>query len=231
MKNSSKSKGAKGLFIVLDGTDGSGKATQTRLLVEHLLGSGISVETIDFPRYKDNLLGKLIRECLDGLHGDFIAMDPKVASVLYAGDRHESRPLIQGWLDAGKVVIADRYVSSNQIHQGGKIRDEEARERFLAWLDELEFGAFKLPRPDMIVYLNVPVDVSMKMARDRAIAKGESPDKAEIDTKHQRESQESALSIVRRLNNWIKVDCAPEGKLLSPEAIHALVFKAIEHLL
>ncbi len=218
---------ATGKLFVIDGTDASGKKTQVALLADHLARVRVEVETIDFPRYEHNVHGALIRECLDGLHGDFLSIDPKIVSVLYAADRHESREQIQGWLDEGKFVIADRYVSSNQIHQGGKIRDEKERLDFLSWLDELEFGAFKLPRPHAIVYLHVPVEVSMRLARERAIARNESPDTAETNVRHQRESQESALSIIRARNAWHRVDCAPEGAMLPPDVIHGLIWEKI----
>jgi dTMP kinase len=219
----------KGVLIVIDGTDGSGKATQTKLLVEKVSKTR-KTQTTDFPRYGTNLLGKLIRECLDGLHGNFIAIDPKIVSVLYAVDRFETLPIIIKWLKDGCVVILDRFVSANQIHQGGKIRDPKAREEFLSWLDKLEFGILGLPRPDIIIYLHVPVEVSVELARKRAVAKGQAPDEAERDTRHQAESQESALSIIKRSNNWVRIDCAPQGAILSIETIHEEIFKAIKHL-
>lgn len=217
-----------GTIIVIDGPDGSGKATQAKALVGRLIQLGKKVKTVDFPRYKDNFVGALIRECLDGKHGDFVSMDPKIVSVLYAADRFESGKLIEDCVNDGNVVIIDRYVSSNQIHQGGKIGDEQARKEFLAWLDRLEFGVFKIPKPDLIVYLHVPTEISMKLARDRAVAKGEKPDLAESNAKHQHESQESALSIVKDHNNWVKIDCAPDGVLLPPEAVSELVWKSVE---
>lgn len=220
----------KGALIVIDGGDGSGKATQTKLLVDRI-SAVRDVQATDFPRYDTNLLGALIRESLDGKHGDFIAMDPKIVSVLYAADRFETLPVIKKWLTGGSVVVLDRYVSANQIHQGGKIADPETRKKFMAWLDDLEFKIFKLPRPDIIVYLYVPVSISVELARARAMAKGQEPDVAEKNTRHQLEAQESALSIVNSSNNWVKIDCAPQGKMLSREEIHEKVFGAIKHLL
>src|SRR5262245_7412995 len=117
----------KGIFVVIDGIDGSGKATQTRLLVERLRKEGRPVEKIDFPRHGTPNYGELISECLAGKHGDFVHLDPKIASTLYALDRYEASPQIRSWLDEGKVVIADRFSSANQIHQGGKIIDAEKR--------------------------------------------------------------------------------------------------------
>ncbi len=193
---------------------------------------GKQVETMDFPRYKENFAGKIIREGLDGKLGDFLGVHPKIISMLYARDRHESSGLIREWLDAGKVVVLDRYVSANQIHQGGKIRDEAERVQFLAWLDELEHKSFGIPRPDVIVYLHVPFELSMKLARERATAKGVPPDQAESDAKHQLESQESALSIIKSSGNWVRIDCGDgNGDLLPPETIHQSVFAAIQGIL
>ena len=102
---------AKGKLIVIDGIDGSGKATQVALLKKRLEQAKMKVKTIDFPRYQNNFFGALIGRYLSGVYGDFISMDPRVASVLYAGDRFESSEQIRAWLNAGYTVIADRYVS------------------------------------------------------------------------------------------------------------------------
>lgn len=221
-----------GKIIVIEGKDGSGKATQTKLLFERLVSLGYAVETLDFPQYSTNVHGKLLRECLDGKHGDFLSVDPKIASVLYAADRFESKPIIEKWLAEGKIVILDRYASANQLHQGGKLRDEASRKEFLEWLDKLEFGVFGIPRPDIVLYLDVPVEASMKLAADRAKEKGISADLAESDAKHQIEAQESAASILKGFNNWVRIDCGDGRKgIQSREAIAENVFKAIEHLL
>jgi len=222
----------KGKIIVLDGKDGSGKATQTTLLAERISSEGFDVETLDFPRYDSNVLGGLIRECLDGKLGDFLALDPKITSVLYAADRFESKTKIEKWLSEGKIVVLDRYVSANQVHQGGKITDDYDRKDFLAWLDNLEFGVFGLPRPDSIVFLDVPVEVSMKLASERALQKGISADTAESDLKHQMGAQESALSIIKSSNSWIRIDCGDgKGGLRTRENIAEDIFDAIKNLL
>lgn len=219
-----------GTFIVIDGTDASGKKTQTALLVEHLKKEGKLVKTIDFPRYKTNLIADQIRNGLDGkISGfDFLSLPPKIASILYAADRVESKEEIETWLREGNYVIADRYVSSNQIHQGGKIRDENEREEFLTWLDSLEFDRLKLPRPDIIVYLHVPVEISVELARKRAVTSGEFPDVAEASVRHQRESQESALHVIKRSNKWVRIDCAPQGRMLSVEEVHSQIWKIFQ---
>ena len=101
----------KGRLIVIDGTDGSGKATQVKLLQTRLKKEGYRVKTLDFPQYQENFFGGFIGECLTGDHGNFVSLDPYIASVLYAADRFQSKEKILGWLKKGEIVILDRYVS------------------------------------------------------------------------------------------------------------------------
>lgn len=230
VKKGSKKKSL-GKLIVIDGTDGSGKATQTALLVERLLKLGVKVKKTDFPRYDTNFFGKLIKQCLAKEYGDFLAIHPKIASVLYAADRFEESTNIRSWLEDGYVVIADRYVSANQIHQGGKIHHEDIRREFLEWLDEMEHEVFGIPRPTTIVYLHVPVHISRQLIIERAKANNTSPDQAESDADHLLASQESALKIIQKLNSWIKIDCAHEQGMRSREDIHEEVFKKIKKLI
>ncbi|PIR04899.1 MAG: thymidylate kinase, partial [Candidatus Liptonbacteria bacterium CG11_big_fil_rev_8_21_14_0_20_35_14] len=147
----------KGKLIVIDGIDGSGKATQIKLLETRLKKEKIKVKTIDFPRYQDNFFGKLIGKYLSGIYGDFIKVAPRLASVLYAADRFESSQQIQNWLNLGFTVLADRYATANQIHQGGKISNLKERKDFLKWLDTMEYEIFKIPKPDLVIYLDLPL--------------------------------------------------------------------------
>ncbi len=228
---SAPKKTKRGKLIVIDGTDGSGKATQVKLLVAKLKKEGIPVQTIDFPRYQNNTLGKLIRECLDGKHGDFISLAPRIASVLYAADRFESSNQITDWLENGYSVIADRYTSANQMHQGGKISNTRERREFLEWLDRLEHGAFKLPRPDLILYLHLPVEVSLGLIMKRAEEEGRFPDEAERNTRHLFQSQQGALAIVKDLNTWTKIDCSRDNEVLPREEIATLIFRRVKKIL
>ena len=222
----------KGKLIVLDGIDGSGKATQTRLLTERLKRMGLKVKTIDFPRYYNNFFGKLIGEYLSGKYGDFIQVAPRLASVLYAGDRFESSKDIRKWLNAGFFVIADRYVSANQIHQGGKLDNMRERKEFLRWLDTMEHGVFGIPRPDLVIYLDVPFEVSkewlkQKIAkRKKGYLKGRK-DVAEDNLLHLKNSRESALSLVRQNKNWAKITCCKGMVCMLPEQVHEEVVKIV----
>ncbi|TXH00370.1 MAG: thymidylate kinase [Candidatus Moraniibacteriota bacterium] len=223
----------KGKLIVIDGSDGSGKATQTRLLIARLSKEGYTVKTLDFPQYEANFFGKLIGECLTGEYGDFIAIDPHLGSVLYAADRFESKPKIEGWLKKGYVVVLDRYVSSNQIHQGGKIMNPKRQNEFLTWLDQMEHGIFGLPRPDLIVYLDVPTAISQSLLRaedqkqKKVYMKRRKTDLAETNVIHQAASRANALKLVKKLNHWTKIDCVRQGVLLSREQIAEKVWQGV----
>ncbi len=224
-----------GKLIVLDGQDGTGKATQTKLLIARLRKEGIKAETLDFPGYERTVFGKLIGECLVGKHGNFVSTDPYIASTLYAADRFESKAQIEGWLSVGKTVILDRYVSSNQMHQGGKLKSPTQRRVFLNWLDCMEHGVFGLPRPDAIIYLSMPVSVSLKLLRNKdqklkkAYTKG-GIDQTENDIKYLENARKSAMRILEENGSWKKIHCAPRGQLLSKEDIHDLIFKEIQNI-
>lgn len=224
----------KGVFIVIDASDGSGKETQTKLLVDRLKSEDRDVFTIDFPRYYNNTLGALIGECLAGEHGDFTKLDPHVGSVLYAGDRFESKNQIEEALKKGTVVIADRYVSSNQMHQGGKIKDEKKRHTFLKWLEELEYEVFKIPRPDKVIYLDVPVEMSLELLKESVGKKKylrDRKDLAEHDREYLENSRESAKRLAEDEDSWNLIDCVESGKLLSKEAIHEKVYDVVSKIL
>ena len=223
----------KGLFIVLDGNDGSGKATQSKLLTEYFEAEGVAAHKVDFPAYDTNLFGELIGECLAGKRGDFLHMDPKIASVLYAADRQESAPAIREALLRGEVVIADRFSSSNQIHQGGKVEDEAERTEFLLWLDRMEHGVLEVPRPDLIIYLKVPVEISLKLLTEKRAAKNQhlgeaARDVVEEDRAYLERSHATANWLAQTQSNWQVIDCAPEGTMRSVEDIQTEIRSVLE---
>jgi dTMP kinase len=226
----------KGLFIVLDGNDGSGKATQASLLAEYFAGKDIPSEKMDFPAYERNFFGKLVGECLAGKHGDFLHMDPKVASCLYALDRQESAPRMRAALDDGRIIIADRFSSSNQIHQGGKIADVEERKFFLRWLEEMEHEVLGVPRPNAIIYLRVPVETSLALLSEKRKAKIEGledgqKDTVEEDRNYLERSYETANWLASHKPNWYIVDCVKDGAMRTREDIHAEISELVSNLL
>jgi dTMP kinase len=222
----------KGKLIVIDGIDGSGKATQVKILKQRLLKEGVKVKTIDFPRYETNFFGSLIGEYLSGLHGDFIAMDSKIASILYAADRFESSAQIKKWLDEGCIVLADRYATANQIHQGGKIDDLKKRKEFLAWLYKMEYGVFGIPKPDLVIYLDVPFEVSKmwlmnKVAKRKKKYLNGRKDVAEDNLIHLKNSRNSALLLTKENKNWTKIECCKGNLCMSPEQVGEEVYKIV----
>lgn len=226
----------KGKLIVIDGTDGSGKATQVSLLVARLKKEGKKVEMLDFPEYYQNFFGKFIGHCLSEQYYNFLNVHPKIASVLYAADRWESKAKLEKWLLDGKIVIANRYVSANQIHQGGKIKSPKKRAEFIKWLDEMEYKVFKIPRPDITIYLSLPISISLKLIEERnSKMKREylkkHKDVHENDVEFLENSRKSALSLPKILKNFVKIECADRGGIMTREEIHEMIYEKIKKVI
>ena len=224
----------KGKLIVIDGLDGAGKATQAKLLVERLKKEGKKVVSLDFPQYENNFFGSLIGECLAGKHGDFLHLSPHIASVLYAGDRFEASTKIERWLLEGKYVVLDRYVSANQIHQGGKIKEAKERKKFLQWLNTMEYEVFKIPRPDRVIFLDVTPEVTREMLtlqlnkRDKKSYLGKkAKDIVEESMEYMVASRISALWMARTEKNWMKVSCIKGKAILPRDVIAEKVYEAV----
>lgn len=229
-----KLKMPKGKLIVIDGIDGAGKATQTKLLLEKIKQTGKDAQTLDFPQYYDNFFGKLIGRFLNNEFGDAPKINPYLASVLYAADRFESQGKISAWLEDGKIVILDRYVSSNQIHQGGKIHDVKEKEIFLEWLEKMEFEVFKIPKPDAIIFLNVPYDYSknlLKKKTARNYIKKAKNDKVEKNKQYQMSSYFQSLELVKRNNNWLEINCIKNNELLPPDKISDSIWNKLRKII
>jgi len=225
-----------GKLIVLDGTDGSGKSTQTELLIKHLKKDGYTVKVVDFPEYYSNFFGKFIGHCLSEQYYNFVKVHPKIASVLYAADRFESKDKVKRWLNEGYTIVANRYASANQIHQGGKIANTRKREAFLKWLAEMEYKVFKIPKPDAIIYLDVPIPVVMKLIKGRnqngrRSYLGNKKDMAEKDRKYMENSRKSALWLSKTQKGWVKMECMKDGTLETREAIHNKIYEKIKKIL
>jgi len=226
----------KGKLIVIDGTDGSGKATQVELLAKTLRKEGRKVKVIDFPEYYNNFFGKFIGHCLSEQYYNWINVHPKIASIAYAADRWESSKKIQGWLEKGYIILSNRYVSANQIHQGGKIANTRKRENFLKWLDEMEYKVFKIPRPDVVFYLNVPMNIILKLIKERnkKTARGYTGKKKDIvegNIPYLTNSNKTALWLAKTQKGWIKIECAENGILETRENIHNKIYEKIKKVL
>lgn len=226
----------KGRFIVIDGTDGSGKATQVGLLAKRLRTDGHKVKVVDFPDYYGNFFGKFIGHCLSEQYFNFVNVHPKIASVLYAADRFESKEKIDKWLKEGYVVLANRYVSANQIHQGGKIKNTKKRQAFIEWLDEMEYKVFKIPRPNMVFYLNLPMSFVKKLIKERnkkgeRAYLGKKKDIVEGNMDYLNNSIKSAVWLAKTQKNYNQINCAPKDLLRTREDIHEEVYKEVKKVL
>jgi dTMP kinase len=222
----------KGKLIVIDGTDGSGKATQTNLLVEKLKKKGKKVELIDFPRYGQKSAG-LVEEYLNGKFGTAEEVGPYKASIFYAVDRYAASSEIKKWLSEGKIVISNRYASSNMGHQAGKIKDLKERDKFLRWLEELEFVIFGIPKPDVNILLYMSPEIGQKLVDKkghRDYVNGTKKDIHESDINHLKDAAEAYKYVAKKFD-WIVIDCAPEGRLKTIEEIQNLVWDKLKNII
>src|SRR3989338_6775118 len=203
----------RGKFIVIEGTDGSGKNTQKNELVKNLNARSIECVGMSFPVY-DSPTGNIIKRYLgkDGYKQEFGAsnlVNPKVASVFYAFDRFVHAPEINNFIQDGKVVITDRWVESNMGHQGGKITNSEDRAKFYSWGEDIEYTTFNLPKPDSVIFLYRPFEVG----RELRLKRGEG-DGHEDSAEHIQNAERAYLELAERYK-WQKVDCAPKGVMRS----------------
>lgn len=222
----------KGKLIVIDGTDGSGKATQTNLLVKRLKKEGYSVQVADFPQYGKKSAA-LVEEYLNGKFGSAKDVGPYRASVFYAVDRYAVSIKIKEWLKKGKIVISNRYVSANMGHQAGKIKDIKKRDRFLEWLTDFEYNLFGIPKPNLNVLLYMPPKIGQKLVEKkghRDYVGGIKKDLHEADLEHLKDAAE-AFRYVAKKYKWTVINCAPDNNLMTIEEIHKILFKQIKQII
>ena len=224
----------KGVFIVIDGSDGSGKATQTKLLVERLQREGLAMEQISFPQYGQKSAGPL-EEYLSGKYGQAVDVGPYCTSVLFAVDRFDAAPKIKKWLDEGKIVVADRFVSANMGHQGSKIKNNEERREFFKWEMEFEHNLLGLPRPDFNIILHVPAEIAKRLIDERdkqgGSKHGLTKDIHESDPDHLYAAERAYLDMAEQFDDYLLVSCAENNQLLSREVIHEKIWEIIKNKL
>lgn len=149
-------------FVAIEGIDGSGKGTQAARLRETLVAQGHDVGLLSFPRYDATKFGRAIGEFLNGRFGSLDEVHPQLVALLFAGDRFESRPLLESELECRDVVICDRYVASNVAHQAAKLTGTE-RAELIGWIESIEFGVYALPRPDLTLLLDLPATTAQRL--------------------------------------------------------------------
>ena len=217
----------KGKIIVIEGTDCSGKQTQSELLVERLNKDGIKCVSFSFPCY-DTPTGKIVGgaylgkpEICPSFFEDAVKLDPKIACLYYAADRKYNIGRIQEYVDKGYYVIFDRYVTSNLAHQGCKIEDKDERFYMYQWIDKLEYWLLELPKPDRTIFLHVPYDFSKELEKNRQFL-----DEHEKSPEHLKNAERSYVEL-SQLYNWDTIECVKDNKLRSIEDINNEIYMKI----
>lgn len=219
----------KGKIIVIEGTDCSGKETQSKLLEERLKKEGIDCIRFSFPMY-DTPTGKIIGGPYLGKEeiGETffeegpVNVDPHVICLYYAADRKYNMQKIEEYLDKGYYVILDRYTTSNLAHQGSKIKDPDERFNMYQWIDKLEYWLLRLPKPDQTIFLHMPLEYSIELRKNR-----ETIDEHEKDEEYLRQSEECYIEL-SELYNWSKIECIKDNKIRTIEDINNEIYDIIK---
>ena len=212
-----------GKLIVFEGTDGSGKSTQFELLAKRLEAEQIGFQRLRFPQYEEPS-SALIRMYLGGAFGDDPeAVNAYAASTFYAVDRYASYQCVwKDYYQGGGLVVSDRYTTSNAVHQGSKVPEAE-RAEFFRWLYDLEYDRMGLPRPDLVVLLDMPVELSEQLMRKREQRTGTQADIHERDEEYLKKCREVARQAAAYYG-WRRVSCVKDGALRSIEEIHEEIY-------
>lgn len=229
----------KGKIILIEGTDKSGKETQSNLLVQSLLEKGIPTQKMSFPKY-DTPTGRVVGQCYLGKKGpkegvkwkgdsawfgDPDKLDPYIASLYFAADRLAHSNQIREIINSGTNLVLDRYVESNMAHQGGKIRDPVLRKRLITFIGGLEYKYLKIPPPseDLTIFLYMPYQVGIKLGEKM----NEKPDGHESNPEHLKHAEETYLLLAKDYS-WKTIKCAPNGyPPLNVDEIHEKVFRHV----
>ena len=217
-----------GTLFVIEGVDGSGKATQTDLLYQALQKQDKPVRKVSFPNY-DSPSSSLIKMYLNGEFGsDPQSVNAFAPSVFFAVDRFASfRKDWQPFYENGGIIIADRYVTSNLVHQAGKIAEAAEKERYIHWLSDLEYNIFGLPRPDCVIFLDMPPAYSLRRRQQRnALKQGLAQDIHEADQYYLQQAYENATAIAQQ-QQWHRINCVTNDQIRSIEEIHTEIMELI----
>lgn len=221
-----------GKLIIIEGSDGTGKTTQTRLLSERIEREGEKTHYVHFPRH-DHPSAYFVGKMLRGEYGPLEDQEPYRTSVFYTLDRFDASFELRPLLESGIHVITDRYTSSNIGHQGGKFHSLEEKKKYFSWLDEFEYGTFNIPKPDMVIFLHAPFEVSQKLLEERNKDghNGQKGDIHEADKEHLRAATQSYEIAASMFDYWHSVECVEGGKLRSIEEIHEDVYATVKSIL
>ena len=222
------------MLVVMEGLDGAGKSTQVKKLRKYLESLYGTVDYIHFPRYDSPVYGELISRFLRGDYGDINTVHPQLVALLYAEDRHQAAPFMNRELQAGKTLLLDRYVYSNIAYQCAKISDPAQRTALRDWIFETEFGAFGLPKPDLNIFLDVPIGFvekklsAQRVGQDRDYLEG-GKDIHEADIEFQKRVRDVYRAQCDADPNFVRVDCsARDGSMFSPDEIFAKIMNIVK---
>lgn len=222
------------MLVVLEGLDGAGKSTQVKKLRSYLESIYGTLEYIHFPRYDAPVYGDLISRFLRGDFGSNENVHPQLVALLFAEDRHGAAPGMKASLAEGKCVLLDRYVYSNIAYQCAKLADKEEAETLREWIFNTEYGNFELPRPDLNIFLDVPIGFveeklnSTRGGDDREYLNG-AQDIHEADIEFQKRVREIYRRQCELDPKFIRIDCSDEyGMMMSPGAIFAKVKEVVD---
>jgi len=210
-----------GKLIVIEGTDGSGKGTQLQLLLNYLNKKQISYASFDFPQYGKTFFGDFAGRFLNGEFGHFSRINPYLASFPYAADRWQVKDQLWKAINDKKFVICNRYTPS-VVYQAVKVKPTQ-RKNFLKWAETLEYKVFGIPKPDLVLFLYVPLvfaQILMLKKNKRNYLNGKLKDQYEESANYLQKVENMYLAMVRNNKNWVKIDCVENEKILPPELIH-----------
>lgn len=219
-----------GKLFVIDGTDGSGKQTQSNLLKERLKKDGIDFKSVSFPNY-DSPTSTLVKMYLEGDFGtNAQEVSPYIASTFFAADRYATfKTTYEKYYNDGGIIIADRYTTSNMIHQAGKIKDDKEREKFLDWLWNFEFNLYGLPVPTEVIFLNMPLEYSKKLMenRENKITHEDKKDIHESNEEHLKTAYNEACKLAKKYN-WYEIKCVKDDKIRTIEDINDEIYELVK---
>ena len=220
-----------GKLIVIDGADGSGKATQVNLLLKHFKKNKYPVKMIDFPRYYTSFYGKMVGEYLKGDFGDGNKVSPYLSSLAYALDRATARDQLINWLKEGNIVIANRYTTSSMAFQTARVPARQ-RKKFLEWLYHLEYKEHRLPKENLVIFLDLPIEISQKLVDKkgkRKYLRGKKKDAYEKNVSFQKEVLKMYHRLAEKYRHWKVILCIDtKGNLLPPKVIHEKILVVLK---
>lgn len=219
----------KGKLFIIEGLDSSGKETQTKKLYERLKKENINVRKVEYPNYK-SASSSLVKMYLNGDFGkNPNDVNAYIASTFYAVDRYASyKTEWEEFYKSGGIILADRYTTSNMIHQASKIEDKDEQQKFLNWLQEFEFGMYQLPKPDCVIFINMPPEYSKELMakRDNKITGMAQKDIHERDYEYLTKSYNNAMEIVKQFG-WSIINCVESDNLRTIDDIHESIYTEI----